>query len=68
MLTQTTKVTDVTSSEMKCYENSTAAQTAIATVVAGSTVGFKADNTMGHPGVRAAALLVIIQPDCALTI
>ncbi|KAG9004899.1 hypothetical protein FRB93_010078 [Tulasnella sp. JGI-2019a] len=43
-------VTDVTSSEMKCYENSTASATGIATVTAGSTVGFVADNTMGHPG------------------
>ncbi|KAG8848278.1 hypothetical protein FRB96_001251 [Tulasnella sp. 330] len=43
-------VTDVTSYEMKCYENSTASGTSIATVTAGSTVGFIADNSMGHPG------------------
>ncbi len=35
---------------MKCYESTTAAQTSTATVKAGSTVGFQADNTMGHPG------------------
>ncbi|KAG6844377.1 hypothetical protein H0H87_007369 [Tephrocybe sp. NHM501043] len=46
-------VTDVTSSAIRCYElDSTSATNAgIATVTAGSTVGFKADNTMGHPGV-----------------
>ncbi|KAG6840374.1 hypothetical protein C0991_007111, partial [Blastosporella zonata] len=45
-------VTDVTSSAIRCYENdsTSAASAGIATVVAGSTVGFKADNTMGHPG------------------
>ncbi|KAG9019044.1 hypothetical protein FRB90_007000 [Tulasnella sp. 427] len=43
-------VTDVKSASMKCYESTTAGQTSTATVVAGSTVGFKADNTMGHPG------------------
>lgn len=43
-------VTDVTSPLMKCYETTTASATGTATVVAGSTVGFKADNTMGHPG------------------
>lgn len=47
-------MTDVTSSAIRCYElDSTSATNAgIATVAAGSTVGFKADNTMGHPGVR----------------
>ncbi|KAG9048614.1 hypothetical protein FS837_012389 [Tulasnella sp. UAMH 9824] len=43
-------VTNVNSPLMKCYETTTAAQTSTATVVAGSTVGFKASNTMGHPG------------------
>lgn len=49
-------VTDVTSSAIRCYElDSTAAtQAGIATVAAGSTVGFKADNTMGHPGYFSA--------------
>lgn len=48
------QVTDVTSSAIRCYElDSTSATNAgIATVTAGSTVGFVADNTMGHPGVR----------------
>ncbi|KAG5649621.1 hypothetical protein H0H81_002800 [Sphagnurus paluster] len=47
-------VTDVKSSAIRCYElDSTSATSAgIATVVAGSTVGFKVDNTMGHPGAR----------------
>jgi len=51
-------VTDVTSSAIRCYElDSTAATSAgIATVAAGSTVGFKADNTMGHPGYFSAYL------------
>ncbi|KAG6872830.1 hypothetical protein C0995_006130 [Termitomyces sp. Mi166 len=50
------KVTDVTSSAIRCYElDSTSATSAgIATVVAGSTVGFKADNVMGHPGSFSA--------------
>ncbi|KIJ56178.1 lytic polysaccharide monooxygenase [Sphaerobolus stellatus SS14] len=46
-------VTDVTSSEFRCYELdlvNTANQTGTATVTAGSTIGFKADNVMGHPG------------------
>ena len=41
--------------EFRCYELdlvNTASETSTATVVAGSTVGFMADNTMGHPGVR----------------
>ncbi|KAF8158417.1 glycoside hydrolase [Crassisporium funariophilum] len=49
-------VTDVTSQPIRCYElDSTAAgQSGIATVAAGSTVGFKASNTMGHPGYFSA--------------
>ncbi len=49
------KVTDVTSSAIRCYEadDTSAGLAEVATVTAGSTVGFKADNTMGHPGVSA---------------
>ncbi|KAJ3575871.1 hypothetical protein NP233_g815 [Leucocoprinus birnbaumii] len=49
-------VTDVTSDAIRCYEldSTSAGQTGTATVAAGSTVGFKADNTMGHPGYFSA--------------
>lgn len=50
-------VTDVNDQAIRCYEldyNATPGQTSTATVTAGSTVGFKADNTMGHPGYFAA--------------
>ncbi|PFH54033.1 lytic polysaccharide monooxygenase [Amanita thiersii Skay4041] len=49
-------VTDVTSQAIRCYEldSNSASQSGIATVVAGSTVGFKADNIMGHPGYFSA--------------
>ncbi|KAG6812109.1 hypothetical protein H0H92_004338 [Tricholoma furcatifolium] len=49
-------VTDVTSSAIRCYEldDNSATNAGIATVVAGSTVGFHADNTMGHPGYFSA--------------
>ncbi|EIN14756.1 hypothetical protein PUNSTDRAFT_154791 [Punctularia strigosozonata HHB-11173 SS5] len=43
-------ITDVTDEEFRCYEldmQNTPEQTSTATVAAGSTVGFKADNTMG---------------------
>ncbi|KDR82568.1 hypothetical protein GALMADRAFT_237948 [Galerina marginata CBS 339.88] len=51
-------VIDVTSQAIRCYElDSTSATSAgIATVTAGSTVGFKADNSMGHPGYFSAYL------------
>jgi hypothetical protein len=51
-------VTDVTSQAIRCYEldSTSATQAGIATVTAGSTVGFKADNTMGHPGYFSAYL------------
>ncbi|KAF9453132.1 lytic polysaccharide monooxygenase [Macrolepiota fuliginosa MF-IS2] len=51
-------VTDVTSQAVRCYEldSTSATQAGIATVAAGSTVGFKADNTMGHPGYFSAYL------------
>ena len=48
-------MTNVADPEFRCYELdlvNTASETSTATVVAGSTVGFMADNTMGHPGVR----------------
>ncbi|KIP07010.1 glycoside hydrolase family 61 protein [Phlebiopsis gigantea 11061_1 CR5-6] len=48
-----TQLTDVTDPEFRCYELdlvNTAGATGTATVLAGSTVGFMADNTMGHPG------------------
>lgn len=56
------KVTDVTSQPIRCYEldSTSASQAGIATVKAGSTVGFKADNTMGHPGVSPRILQAII--------
>ncbi|KAG8943361.1 hypothetical protein FRC04_002917 [Tulasnella sp. 424] len=43
-------VTDVTSSSMKCYENSTASSTSTYTVAAGTTIGFQADQALYHPG------------------
>ncbi|KAL1733491.1 glycoside hydrolase [Schizophyllum commune] len=50
--------TDVTADAIRCYEldDTIAGQTGIATVSAGSTVGFHADNTMGHPGYFSAYL------------
>ncbi|EEB89925.1 hypothetical protein MPER_11929, partial [Moniliophthora perniciosa FA553] len=49
-------VTDLNSQAIRCYEDSTASagNAKIATVTAGSTVGFKASNTMGHPGYFSA--------------
>ncbi|KDQ55399.1 glycoside hydrolase family 61 protein [Jaapia argillacea MUCL 33604] len=50
-------VTNVTDPEFRCYELdlvNTANATGTATVVAGSTVGFRADNLMGHPGYFSA--------------
>jgi len=49
-------VTDVTSSDIRCYEESTAAQTSIATVAAGSVIGVEADNTIYHPGYLSVYL------------
>ncbi|KAG8879364.1 hypothetical protein FRB98_005700 [Tulasnella sp. 332] len=43
-------VTDVTSQPIRCYENSTASATAIATVAAGSHLGVQADQAIYHPG------------------
>ncbi|KZV99482.1 hypothetical protein EXIGLDRAFT_605716 [Exidia glandulosa HHB12029] len=49
-------VVDMSSTAFRCNEldSTVAANTSIATVAAGSTVGFKADNTMGHPGYFSA--------------
>ncbi|KAI0656931.1 glycoside hydrolase [Cubamyces menziesii] len=50
-------ITDVNSTEFRCYEldmNATPGETQIATVEAGSTIGFKADNTFYHPGYFSA--------------
>ncbi|CCA76671.1 related to cellulose binding protein CEL1 [Serendipita indica DSM 11827] len=50
-------VTDVTSQAIRCYEDNystTPGATFTATVAAGSTVGFKANNVMGHPGYFSA--------------
>ncbi|KAG9013515.1 hypothetical protein FRB94_002109 [Tulasnella sp. JGI-2019a] len=43
-------VTDVTSQDIRCYENSTASVTSTAAVTAGSYLGVQADNTIYHPG------------------
>ncbi|KAH7093817.1 glycoside hydrolase [Auriculariales sp. MPI-PUGE-AT-0066] len=50
--------TDVTASAIRCFEDSdsVAANTSTYSVAAGATVGFKADNTMGHPGYFSAYL------------
>ena len=56
-----TQVTDVTDQAIRCYEldyNATPGETGTATVSAGSVVGFKADNTMGHPGVCPLFILL----------
>ncbi|TFK39097.1 glycosyl hydrolase family 61-domain-containing protein [Crucibulum laeve] len=49
-------VTDINSDAMHCYEldSTSASQAGIAIVAAGSTVGFKASNIMGHQGYFAA--------------
>lgn len=46
----TNPVTDVTSYEMKCYENSTASTTSTYTVAAGTTLGITATGPIYHPG------------------
>lgn len=43
-------VDDPTSPAIRCYEDPSAPKTGVATISAGSTLGFKASNTMGHPG------------------
>jgi hypothetical protein len=43
-------VEDVNSQAIRCNEHNPKQLAAVANVVAGSTIGFKASNTMGHPG------------------
>ncbi|KAF2230622.1 lytic polysaccharide monooxygenase [Viridothelium virens] len=43
-------VTDVTSDQIRCYELAGRPQANTSTVKAGSTIGFKADNVVTHPG------------------
>ncbi|KAF4618927.1 hypothetical protein D9613_009922 [Agrocybe pediades] len=45
------KVTDVTSQDFRCYTSQTNAKASTATVTAGSTIGFQADQAIYHPGV-----------------
>ncbi|KAH8822571.1 glycosyl hydrolase family 61-domain-containing protein [Flagelloscypha sp. PMI_526] len=49
-------VTDPTQDAIRCYEDSTVvdANVGVVTVAAGSTLGFKANNNMGHPGYFSA--------------
>lgn len=49
-------VTSVTDTALRCYEldSTVAGTTSTATVTAGSTVGFRASNVMGHPGYFSA--------------
>ncbi|ESK95699.1 glycoside hydrolase family 61 protein [Moniliophthora roreri MCA 2997] len=49
-------LTDVTSDGVRCFEDPSAVpgDAGIVTVTAGSEVGFKASNTMGHPGYFSA--------------
>jgi len=44
-------VTDVTSSDLRCYDSATAGTASTVTVAAGSTLGIECDNTIYHPGV-----------------
>ena len=59
------QVTDVTSDAIRCYElDSTSAGAAgIATVAAGSTVGFQSNIAMYHPGV-STTILIEKHPGC----
>jgi hypothetical protein len=43
-------VDDPMSPAIRCYEDASHQKSAVATVAAGSTLGFKSSNTMGHPG------------------
>ncbi|KAF2396036.1 fungal cellulose binding domain-containing protein [Trichodelitschia bisporula] len=43
-------IDDPTSPAIRCYEDSSHQRAAVASVTAGQTLGFKASNTMGHPG------------------
>jgi hypothetical protein len=53
-------LTDVNDPLFRCYESDTASATSTATVVAGSTVGFKADNTMASIKVLSTNLALLI--------
>ncbi|KAF7973038.1 hypothetical protein HWV62_16318 [Athelia sp. TMB] len=44
-------VTDVASSDLRCYDSATAGTASTVTVAAGSTLGINGDNTIYHPGV-----------------
>lgn len=43
-------VTDVTSADIRCYEDSSNPTTSTLSVKAGANVGFKSDGTISHPG------------------
>ncbi|KAF2423507.1 cellulose-growth-specific protein [Tothia fuscella] len=43
-------IEDPTSAAIRCFEDPTRKQSSIASVAAGSTVGFKSSNIIGHPG------------------
>jgi hypothetical protein len=43
-------VDDPMSPNIRCFEDPTRKPSAIATISAGSVLGFKSSNTMGHPG------------------
>jgi hypothetical protein len=43
-------IEDPSSPAIRCYEDHSRKPAAIAAVTAGSTIGFKASNHMGHPG------------------
>lgn len=52
-------VTDVTTSQIRCYESSTASTTSTVTVAAGSTIGFSASQAVYHPGVCNISVLLL---------
>ena len=43
-------ITDPMDPQIRCYEDPSRKPVSTATTAAGSTVGFKSSNTMGHPG------------------
>ncbi|KAF7971754.1 hypothetical protein HWV62_16346 [Athelia sp. TMB] len=44
-------VTDITSSDLRCYDSATAGTASTVTIAAGSTLGIQSDGTIYHPGV-----------------
>ncbi|EEB93545.1 hypothetical protein MPER_07780 [Moniliophthora perniciosa FA553] len=62
-------LTDVTSDGVRCFEDPSdvPGDAGIATVTAGSEVGFKASNTMGHPGYFSAYMSKADAADSANT-